>query len=445
MSSGTGKETKGPTVGETPADNSSSTYPPYVPPPWRADGAQPDGSVMRDAGIQSSTNGTATKASGTTGRLRAVLLPAGVFLLVIGIGFAAYGGWRARSTPAPEVSPPGQADVLSRPAPPGWTQRFAWSEKISPTSEIAVGNNRIATINANGSLVVLNADTGALDWASKPEVISPTAQPLLAEAGGTPVAGILDGANLYLAPLGGDKSSSVQLTTIDLPNDSTVTWTSGSLLITGGFGASIVTDDLKLRRVQLPEGVQAMATDGNVVVAAPAQGSWLLYDANGGVEWVQPDKIPEGARDEPHVAWASRGVVLAWWEGKQRGSKIVTMHDMIDGRTLASATMSGAVFGQSRLELTVSPGRRLASAGPMLVDLESRYTTIYEDWSSTSTPNSDYLYGKTAGGKAVWNGADVNAMDPQTAVPWGVSDGGLAIVLDRVADGSTIVGGLVRG
>lgn len=111
--------------------------------------------------------------------------------MVVAVGLTA--NFAVRSLLQPETAPsaPPITD-LSRPAPPGWQTTFEWYQEISPTSDLAVADNRVATINSNGALVVLNADSGQLVWASVPNAISPMARPLLAEVDGRLVAGIHD-------------------------------------------------------------------------------------------------------------------------------------------------------------------------------------------------------------------------------------------------------------
>lgn len=372
------------------------------------------------------------------GLVRSALLPIGVFLLVLAVGLSGYAGWRALVQPPPAPPPAAAGSELSRPAPPGWSSQFAWSQEISETRDIAVSNNRIATINANGSLVVLNADGGEVMWASKPVVISTSARPVIADAGGTPVAGIIDGQDLYLSRLD-DASGSPELSARVLPPQSAVTWTGGSLLVTAPSGTWTVGPDLNLRSVDVPRDEVAMAADAEQVISAPQEGGWLLTGGDD-QERVTPD-VPRGARGSPHPAWAARGVVFAWWDTSDGRRKVASLHDARSGELLALSQVSDDTL-RGGMFLTVSPGRALASAGPMLVDLRTGFTTIDDEWNSQAAPNDRYLYGSRSGIKAVWDGREVTDMDPDAAVPWGTSDAGLAIVLDRTEEGTTLVGGL---
>ncbi|TDT34528.1 hypothetical protein ACF3NT_10880 [Naumannella halotolerans] len=391
--------------------------------------------------------GTGTADSAANGRrgpgvVRSALVPIAVFVMVVAVGLTA--NFAVRSLLQPETAPsaPPITD-LSRPAPPGWQTTFEWYQEISPTSDLAVADNRVATINSNGALVVLNADSGQLVWASVPNAISPMARPLLAEVDGRLVAGIhdQDQGKLYLVRLDDvEGEQSGRLTDRMLPRGATVTLTGGSLMVTAETGVWVVDGDLDLQSVEIGDEVP-MAATGQTVVAGPWEGPWSLNSIADGRREVGPER-PDGADGEPHPSYSARGVVVVWWNAAEDDSeRVVSLHDAESGELLADTEIS-----QQRLRemvyLSVSADRTLASAGPVLADLRTGNTAVEPGWSSISAVTSAVMYGATPGGDAAWDGRRVGPLPPDTALPWGTSESGLAIVLDRTAGGSTLVGGL---
>lgn len=366
------------------------------------------------------------------------VVPLLVFALVVAVGLVGIRFADRVTGTDNDTAALAPAPGIGRPAPPGWAQQYVWVEEISAVDRVSVGHDRVAFINANGSLVVLDANSGQLSWSSSPQVISRGARPLVGVAGTRPVAAIVDDTSLLVWPL--DLNGQHQAPeSLSLPAGALVSRTGETLLVTSPAGSWRVTEDLALEPVPLDVGEAALAAGPEGVVTAAASGGWRIRGPQGRA--VEPAR-PSEAIGEPHPAWSTRGVVLVWWESPDPAQQWVSLHATTTGELLAAHVVDRSVVDRS-LPLSVSPGTRLASAGPLLVDLDTGDVTVDRRWSTT-VATDDALYGTRDGVKAAWDSHRVTDVPDETALPWGVTTSGSAIVLDRTADGATMLGALAR-
>lgn len=336
------------------------------------------------------------------------------------------------------------AKELSRPAPPGWSKRFIWSTDIPATAAVAVVENRVAYIDAAGSLHVLNADTGQPVLTSTTNTLTKDAKPFLAVTQGVPVAGIIDGTTLLLWRLDTPQG---EPRTITLATKGKLYAQGGGLLITTGSEYWVVNAAGALSPVTLPPDHVALAAtpDGNLL-SSPPRGGWTINSANPGTapREVQPERTPDGTVGEIQVAWSSRGVIAAWGDTADPARRTVGLYDADTGKLLAQGTL-GAEVVKAGLPLTVSPKREFASAGPLLARLSDGKTEVVDRWS-TIMSDSKNLYGSRDGQKMFWNGElQPMTMDPKAVVPWGMSDARYAVVMDPLDATRVRLGALAEG
>lgn len=324
--------------------------------------------------------------------------------------------------PAPET--------LSRPAPPGWADEYAWSANVrATTTSLAVGMNHVALIDDQGALHLRHADTGAVLFVTEPNTLSTSAQPFISSAQGTAVAGIIDGANLLIWPLTAQGQPEARQITLGL--NARLYQQGGGLMVSTGQQQWIVTPNGQLSAVTIPQDhVGLGVTPEGDLYSAPARGSWTVTagPAPATVREIRPQATPNGTVGEMHVAWFSRGIIAAWGETADPAQRTAGLYDATTGRLLASGLLSTPAV-QGGLPLTVSADGEFAAAGPMLARLTDGAVTVVDGWTTTMS-GSRNLYGLRDGAKWVWNGGEPSELGDDTVIPWGTSSRGYAIVLD---------------
>ncbi|TDO93246.1 chromosomal replication initiator protein DnaA [Enemella evansiae] len=336
------------------------------------------------------------------------------------------------------------AKELSRPAPPGWSQRFVWSTEIPVTGSVAVLDNRVAYIDGAGVLRVLNADTGQAVLTSTTNSVTKDAKPFLAVTQGVPVSGIVDGTNLLLWRL---DNPGEEPRTITLAPKALLHSDGGGLLVSTGSEFWVVNAAGALAPVTLPPDHVALAAtpDGNLL-SSPPRGGWTINSPNQGTapREVRPERTPDGTVGDMQVAWSARGVIAAWGDTADPARRTVALFDADSGKLLASGTLATDVV-KSGLRLIVSPNREFASAGPLLARLSDGRTEVVDRWSSTLA-DAKNLYGTRDGNKMFWNGElQPLEMDAKAVVPWGMSAARYAIVMDPVDSTRVRLGALAEG
>ena len=356
---------------------------------------------------------------------------------------AALGGihlWRSNS---PMTEPPpasqGANRVLNRPAPPGWTPELAWHQNIATTPAVSVLMNRVAFVQ-DGRLTVVDGDSGSEEFISPPLQLSPNAVPVISRIAGRPVVGVQDGSVLTLWPLPSPNGAAG--TRITLPLNAHVFGQSGGLLVSTGNGSWRLTKELELEPLNLPGQHVALGVNGDgELLSAPLENSWTFTDREDHSRQVEIIDKPEGTVGGMKIAWSSRGVVAAWGEMRDRSRRTVGLYSADTGDLLAQGRLSAQQVADG-MPLTVSEHATHAAAGPLLADLQTGDVQVVPGWSTVMS-NDVGMYGTVNGTRQFWTAkSGVTELRPGTGVPWGVSNSGLAIVVDTNTDGSFAIGGL---
>lgn len=361
-------------------------------------------------------------------------------VLVVIAGLSGLYVWRLRGNGSDAGdSPTTSGHVLSRPAPPGWSQEIAWSHAVSSTPAIAVMSNRVAFLEGN-RLTVLDADSGSTEFASPPVEVSPNASPIIARVEGRPVVGIQDGATLTLWNLPTPDGSPGER--ISLPLNAQVFGQNGGLLVTSGTESWRVNEKLELEPVSLPKDHVAVGVTGDgSMLSAPENASWMFTDTKGQRRVVRAEGKPDGTRGEMNITWGSRGVIAAWGEMRDPTRRSVALYEAEDGTMLAQGTLSAQQVADG-LPLTVSEHGVNASAGPLLANLETGAVDVVPGWSTVMS-NDRGLYGTVNGTRQFWSEATgPTELQPGAGVPWGVSNSGLAVMVDPTPEGDFAIVGL---
>lgn len=343
-------------------------------------------------------------------------------------------------TPEPPPTPPAPAS-LSRPAPPGWDSKFAWSTLIdAPVAGISVNADHIA-YRADNVLTVVEATTGQTTFTTALDSMGAATDPKLTHAADTAVVYCTDGPMLMMWPL--DAPDGTEPERLTLPADARVADQGGGLMAYTATEAWRVTAELTLEPVDVPRGdlTMGVGVDG-AAITAPERGSWSVITADGKRQKVALSAPPEGAEGEVFPAWEARGLLLAWAATKDENTRAVGLYDATSGKLIADERLSADTVRKG-VELAVSANGTMAAAGPMLVDVTAGTSQVVRGWS-TMTVNGAGIFGTRNGERLVWTGkGDPEPVEQTAALPWGTTeDGALAVVADRSDAGQTIIGAI---
>lgn len=372
-------------------------------------------------------------------------LAAGAIMLalVTGIGLFAASEWNRSRVAAPAPAP---TMLVQKQAPPGWSANFAWSTTLTQVpSGFAMSDNRIIYVDAKGSLTVLDAETGkVLLQPSQPRFTS-QAKVMVADLQGTQTIVVSDAEGLYLWPMNATATTEPKVLTLSAAAKS-FPQGGGLLVLVPGRQQWVVTGASQLKPVDLPPDHFALGAspDGFLVAASQTQGKWTYLPSDEGQasREVRPERSPEGTVGDVHIARLSGQVVAAWGDTSDPNRKTVAMYDAKSGRLIASATVDASLVKD--LTLTVAPGGKLASAGPLLARLSDGKTEIVERWTPRSSDET-HLWASKDGVNHVWTGEGrPTALDPRMLVPWGITKSGTAVVMETVENNQVVLGALKR-
>lgn len=331
----------------------------------------------------------------------------------------------------------GEFTAFSRTAPTGWSQQVVWD--YSPVGESAPlpTGNRLVTVSPEGNISAVNADTGAIAWSTEPLIGAQAATPVVGGSGDEGFVAVKSGSTISVLPLR-STGTHVEPKTVDASPTATLTSQGTGVLVTEeGKPSAVLSADAVLRPLTVPAGqaVYEVLDDGAVVIA-PAAGPWSLLPEAGTTSVITP-AAPTGSIGVPHTVSSVRGVVVAWWDTPDPQNRIVAFHDARTGSVTASTAVAAAVV-DGGLPTVVSEDRSLLSAGPVVANTSTRETTVHDGWMP-SNATSRAIFGKVGSKKAMWSGSGTPALLPEgAAVPWAITDAGLAIVLDELGNSTRI-------
>lgn len=377
------------------------------------------------------------------GSLRRTLVAAVTAAVIVGTGIGGvlvYTMTRQPSvtTPAPVEAPPPE---LGRPAPMGWSPAYAWSDRTAGSvAHVAVGLGHVAYRDGD-TLIVRDAETGAVRWKADLSGVSAQAKPMIGAATDRATVVIADGTNLMVWPLVGAEVNP-QPALLAVPPSAKVSVGGGGFLVYAGNQVWNVTADYRLGPVTLPEkNVPFGVAPNGDLYAAPPAGGWSRILPGQDPVPIRPSAIPPGTVGEVFPAWLSNGYLVAWGASADPGRRTVGVYEAATGELIMSAEVTAEVV-RSGIPFTVAADRSLGSAGPVLLNFTTRTATVVDGWSSIAV-DSRNVYGTVNGEKRTWQGSGMSvAVDPKSAVPWGTSPKGLAVVVDRGADGKPVIGAL---
>ncbi len=372
-----------------------------------------------------------------------IAIVGGLCLLAVAAAVLIQIAGRGEASPAVSASP--SPASLERPAPLGWSSTLAWHRDVSANVAPLVAANRVVLVNATGGLVVLDAETGDVAWGDAEASLPRDATLFVVDVSGEPHVVARAGDRLLVWPLDADTATPSR-TVLALAPGAAVSGGGGRLLVSAKTGTWTLEAGPSLGAVAVPAGMVAMsAPEDGILLAAPGEGWSVLDDASGALTAVAPNREPDGAVGDVYPAWSTRGVVVAWWATSDKGTRAVGFYDARTGALLAQSPMATDMVNEG-LSLSVATDRSVAAAGPLLANLSTGQVTMVTEGWATSVALPQVVFGTQDGTqKAVWFGdGEIHELATDTAIPWGLANSGLAIVVDRRPDGQTVLGALTR-
>jgi hypothetical protein len=320
--------------------------------------------------------------------------------------------------------------------PPGWSQHAAWSAPISPGTHPALSDGLVALVTADRHLQLRYGSTGVVVW-STPASLPPeiTGSPAISMVAGAPTVLIQGNGQILTWQVSGDGSKA---TPVAVPDRAQITTAGESPLISLPDHSAAVLDGARLTRITLPGSTTAMAADKAAVIAGDPKGVWWRIPPGRAAQKVTP-ATPPGAGQVTRIAAAGHGVVALVWSMKNGDQRsVASLHDAVTGKVLSQTT---APTGELRAPVWLrSAEGQVTALGPVLFDLAGRTATAHPGFAPLAATGKviygqlDHHLAAVAGGP---NQTPVQLADG-TALPWGITAGGRAVVADRTTSGISL-------
>ncbi|QVQ53194.1 hypothetical protein J4H86_05270 [Spiractinospora alimapuensis] len=369
--------------------------------------------------------------------LRGAVVLGVVALAVVGLGAAIAARVPLPFSPSadPEDSDRGRVEpgvdrdveLEARGAPPGYSEDAEWRISMAGGTSPAVApdGDTLVVVTRDEALVAHTPD-GERQW-SQPFVadVEDVQGPIrVVPIGGDEFISVVTSDTLWLWPLdGGDPEE------LALPDDVSVSFAGGSPLLTHEDEPPMIPVDGEFVELSLPEDARALASDGQLVVAAEAGEAWTLVEPGEDAEAVDAQE-PGDAGDLTRVLTASADHVVVEWESEDGDDdeSVIAVHDAEDGSLIGSALISDDDRGdEDRWQSAEAWG----AYGPLLVDLNEGETEVQPGFHPVGAAGED-LYGELDGElTAVDADGSLSELAGDTARPWGLLGGRAVVVAER--------------
>ena len=348
------------------------------------------------------------------------------------------GSGHASSAPTPASASASPTVTFSRTVPPGWSQHASWSAPISPGTHPALSDGLVALVSADRHLQLRYGSTGAIVWS--------TPAPLPPEATGSPAISVVGGASTVLIQGAGEiltwqvSGDGTKATPMAAPDRAQISTAGESPLVSLPDHTSAVLGATGLTKVAVPDRTTAMAADKDAVIAGDPKGVWWRIPPSGGTALKVTPAVPAGADQVTRIAAAGHGVVALVWSMKKNGGQqsIASLHDAVTGKVLSQAS---APTDELRTPVWLhSAEGQVAALGPVLFDLANETATAHPGFAPLAATGK-VIYGQLKQHlAAVRAGPNENPtqLADGTALPWGITAGGRAVVADRTTAGISL-------
>lgn len=300
------------------------------------------------------------------------------------------------SDAAPQPQPAARPQPLDA-AAPGFSTRPLWSQQVSADTENAVDEDgAILTRSPDGTLVRLQAGTGATTWSTLARWDTEWAGPRLATIDGHRAAVLVSRASLVywtLPPADQAVGPVGPPTVVRLPAQATVSWVGSSPLVTTAKGFAGVVHGNALDAMALPAGVWALATDGTDVIAT--QGPRWLRITPSGTPTAHPYPTPPGITGDPaRVVAVGDDYLLAVWSPRG-GAETVALISVATGKTLTQGNLPAGVHIAHASVVRQVNGTTTA-VGPVVVDTDLKKINVLQVQYKVRALTSGHVYASTA-------------------------------------------------
>ncbi len=327
---------------------------------------------------------------------------------------------------APRVVPD---QFAGRPAPPGWSTNASWTVDLGPGTAPAVSpdGSEVAIITPDEKIAVFDG-SGKMLWQHK--VPRGSGTPVYTMIDGKPVVAVVAPDSLYYWAKDGAKVAELAL-----PKSATVRFFGTSPLVvqSNEAGASVISGG-ELKELPDPRRLATLLlAEGDKALLARYQGP--LYWDQPGKERVtvelKPPAAKTGVTTVHHVAAASPGVVLVFWNSKTAEKLIPTVNSSATGAVVATCPTVTA-SQTSGWQWVPDAARKVSAWGECLINFTTKTTKLSAGFQPQSITGQT-IYGKTESALAAGTpGGKFTTLPERTALPWGVVGSRAIVVHDSV-------------
>jgi len=332
----------------------------------------------------------------------------------------------ATEQPAPRVVPD---QFAGRPAPPGWSTNASWTVDLGPGTAPAVSpdGGEVAIITPDEKIVVFDG-SGKVLWQHK--VPRGSGTPVYTTIDSKPVVAVVAPESLYYWAEDGAK-----VTELALPKSATVRFFGTSPLVVQGNegGASVISGGELKQLPEPPRLATLLLAEGDKALLARYQGP--LYWDQPGKERVtvalKPPAAKTGVTTIHHVAAASPGLVLVFWNSKTAENLIPTVNSSATGAVVATCPTASA-SKTSGWQWVPDTARKVSAWGECLINFTTKTTKLSAGFQPQSITGQT-IYGKTESALVAGTpGGKFTTLAERTALPWGVVGSRAIVVHDSV-------------
>lgn len=292
----------------------------------------------------------------------------------------------ATASAAGDVAPSPALTKLPLVAPPGFSDRPAWSVPIAAwTRSVAADDGTVLTRTPDGRIVLLDPTTGRVLWRTVEATRKEQDGPWLTSIDGARVVAVTQAGQFsyWRLPASPSASPTPGSTTttrspggpveeragvgIALPVGAKVNWIGTSPLVTLPDGRVGTIVGKGFAPVELPAGARPLAADGSTVIAATGS-SWVRQPAGAAAASPVAVPRPKGAgaalvRIEP----VGSALLLAVWPRSSGPGQVVGLVDVQSGQ-LVVQTQLAANLDLTRVGVVREVGGTQTLVGSVLVD-----------------------------------------------------------------------------
>jgi outer membrane protein assembly factor BamB len=332
------------------------------------------------------------------------LVAALVTVLLAGVGLVVVKSLSSRNrtqvtAPAPPapLTPIGAGANLPVPPPPGHSTRAVWSVRLDPqTDPVSTSDGRILAKLATGQLALLDPATGTTLWVGQDP--PRTGDLHFAQMQGQSMASANTTLEVTVWPMPPlPAPGTVPPTTgtakgaaIRLPERGRLTWAAGAPFAVLPDQTAAILTTAAVTLLDVPVGADAVATDGDIVLAVDPTGLW--WHLTPGQPLPAARRLAPAQRGTTAVRVFALGVdrVLAVWEAPD-GNQVAAVHGLPSGAPSAVVRLPAGVTIDRERPVSDASGTTTA-VGPVLAHPDGRLNLL--EVRRVTSISGGHVYGR---------------------------------------------------